>query len=330
MIALEEYQKAKEIVEKISQELRADFYIYNSSIEEKYVDNMILEITHCKQKGENVVLILTTLGGDSGSAYRLARFLEDTYKRFILFVFGRCKSAGTLLSLAADEIVMSELGELGPLDLQIPKDEDLGWHSSLNIQQSPSVISEHAYEIYRNGVNNLLEFVRGQEHLMSLKTAEDLAMEMAIKLMQPVAAQIDPLRLTAFNRRTKIVKEYGKRLNSKLSEGKIIDHLVDNYPEHGFVIDFQEANALFENVRKPTDPELYLSRIIHDWVRPCLEGIVYNFYDFLKATSEVSQDDSLSNSNEDQEYRENGKSDNKECFSNETAVAPASQRSEHG
>ena len=37
-----------------------------------------------------------------------------------------CKSAGTLLALGADEIIMSNLSELGPLDIQLP-DRDYIW-----------------------------------------------------------------------------------------------------------------------------------------------------------------------------------------------------------
>ncbi|NET40375.1 MAG: hypothetical protein F6K19_52000 [Cyanothece sp. SIO1E1] len=192
MITSEEYKKVKNLIDQISQELKADFYIYNSPIEESYVNNLILEITHRNQRQENAALILTTLGGDANSAYRLARFLKKTYNRFILFVFGRCKSAGTLLSLAADEIVMSELGELGPLDLQIPKEEDFGWYSSLNFQQSPGVIGEHAYTIFRIGVNNLLQFVGDQQNLISLKTAEELATTLRTDLggYSPVIKQL--------------------------------------------------------------------------------------------------------------------------------------------
>jgi ClpP class serine protease len=42
-------------------------------------------------------------------------------------VSGYCKSAGTLIALGANELAFGEHGELGPLDVQIAKrDEVLG------------------------------------------------------------------------------------------------------------------------------------------------------------------------------------------------------------
>ncbi|NET39795.1 MAG: hypothetical protein F6K19_48870 [Cyanothece sp. SIO1E1] len=146
---------------------------------------------------------------------------------------------------------------------------------------------------------------------------------MAIELMEPVAAQIDPLRLTEFNRRTKIAREYGKRLNPELYESGKIQSLVDGYPIHGFVIDFQEANDLFKNVRKPTNSEYDLSMSIHDCIQPCregIEGIVCNFDDFLRARFDISQDGSPDNLDDNQEYRGNGQPDNEEDSRNETAI----------
>jgi len=50
----------------------------------------------------------------------------------LLYVFGYCKSAGTLVAVAADQIVMSEFGQFGPLDVQLSdKNEIFGQTAAL-------------------------------------------------------------------------------------------------------------------------------------------------------------------------------------------------------
>lgn len=61
------------------------------------------------------LLLLSTLGGSSDAAYRLVRTLRRRYRHLTVYVDDLCKSGGMLLALAADELVMSDFGELGPL-----------------------------------------------------------------------------------------------------------------------------------------------------------------------------------------------------------------------
>jgi hypothetical protein len=65
----------------------------------------------------NCLLLLTSLGGSADAAYRLARTIKRLYCRLTVCVDDYCKGAGMLLALAADELVISDFGELGPLDL---------------------------------------------------------------------------------------------------------------------------------------------------------------------------------------------------------------------
>lgn len=77
------------------------------------------------------LLVLTTLGGDADAAYIIARYLRRRYDHFTVYVFGLCKSAGTLLALGAEEIVMGERGELGPIDIQVTSKDELSLSSGL-------------------------------------------------------------------------------------------------------------------------------------------------------------------------------------------------------
>ena len=58
--------------------------------------------------------------GDIEAAYLMARTLRRRFRIDAAYVPWLAKSASTMLCLAADEIVLAELGELGPLDAQSP------------------------------------------------------------------------------------------------------------------------------------------------------------------------------------------------------------------
>jgi hypothetical protein len=79
------------------------------------------------EKGSQLDLLLHTSGGDVDQAERIAllcRKRAGTKGSFRVIVPDSAKSAGTLICLAADEIVMGEPSELGPIDPQIVVSRD--------------------------------------------------------------------------------------------------------------------------------------------------------------------------------------------------------------
>ncbi|MBI3492251.1 MAG: hypothetical protein HY047_10790 [Acidobacteria bacterium] len=85
----------------------ADVLLVNSPIA-RPLDLTVLRMCRQHQRRENVLLVLITEGGDPDPAYRLARCLQDNYRRFSLFVSGYCKSAGTLVALGAHELIVAD------------------------------------------------------------------------------------------------------------------------------------------------------------------------------------------------------------------------------
>lgn len=259
-------------VEFVSEELDADVFLYSAEITDLNADTLINEIKETSPKRDNIVLILTTYGGDPDAAFRIARYIKRKYQKFTLFVFGSCKSAGTLLALGADEIVMSDFGELGPLDVQVTKDDDFRSESVLDIQQALSVIGSQAFEMFES---YLLKLISGTQALITTRTAADIASSMAVNLLSPISSQIDPLRLGEMNRLMNIALAYGQRLKPESIE--VIKNLIYNYPSHSFVIDYEEAKKLFSDVREPMDLEYELEEMILPLVRkPSSQEIILN------------------------------------------------------
>jgi len=65
---------------------------------------------------ENLDLFLYTRGGDTNSVWPLVNMCREFCEKFALLVPFRAHSAGTLIGLGADEIVMGPFGELSPID----------------------------------------------------------------------------------------------------------------------------------------------------------------------------------------------------------------------
>lgn len=69
--------------------------------------------------GCDIDLLIQTPGGDIDAAEKIVYMLRQRSKSLRVIVAERAKSAGTLIALAADELLMSDTSELGPIDPQI-------------------------------------------------------------------------------------------------------------------------------------------------------------------------------------------------------------------
>jgi hypothetical protein len=66
-----------------------------------------------------VDIYLETNGGRGEAAEEIVRFLRGNFSEVAFVVSGEAKSAGTIMVLSGDEILMTETGSLGPIDAQV-------------------------------------------------------------------------------------------------------------------------------------------------------------------------------------------------------------------
>jgi len=69
--------------------------------------------------GEALDLILETPGGSGEVAEDIIRLLRSRYDKLAVIVPGYAKSAGTIMAMAGDEILMEPASSLGPIDAQM-------------------------------------------------------------------------------------------------------------------------------------------------------------------------------------------------------------------
>lgn len=236
-----------------------DFLLLSASISRKLHHELALLLA-AERHHARCTIFLNTLGGDSDAGYRIARCLQEHYEHIRLVIPGYCKSAGTLIAIGAHELAIGDLGELGPLDMQIAKPTELLEHGSvLDITQALDAISAHTRSVF---FKVLIE-MRQQGHL-STRLAGELATAVATSVARPLYKQIDALTLGEYQRAGQIVKAYAERLcfvSKSLCEN-VIDYLIAAYPSHSFVIDRTEARELFNFVDCPSKEEAEICHIL--------------------------------------------------------------------
>ena len=248
-MAQEDFPKS---VEAVAEEHDADVFLFAGPLSEEsgndFKDKCPDEIGH-----PNVVLYLTTYGGDPSAAYRITRGLQHRYSsgKIVLIVDSMCKSAGTLMAVGAHTIAMSDRGELGPLDVQVgQRDEVFGFQSGLVAVQALQTLEEQSFSYFERGFVRLTTRSGGR---ITTRTAAELASSLTGKLFGELYGQLDPMRLGENYRQMLVSREYARRLAR--SRSVALDELITTYPSHGFVIDRMEAETLFPDVRELTKSE---------------------------------------------------------------------------
>lgn len=244
--------------------LDADVWFYAGPLV-KPGQESVMKVCSRHEKRRNAFLVLATYGGSPHVAYRIGRCLQNNYEKVIVCIDGPAMSAGTLLALAAHELVISDTGTLGPLDIQIPKEDELFQSTSgLAVSEAVSALMSEASSSFDMTLLDL-KFKSGGR--ITLRTAMETASNLTAQLFQPLFGQIDPVRLAEDARSMQMVQEYGERLARRSGnlQSEAVSDLVAGYPSHDFEIDRNEADeTLFRNVRAPHQRELALLETLRD------------------------------------------------------------------
>lgn len=253
-------EKYKKDILAIENQYSADVLVLSGNMFPPTDARLVSLLQRRALKRKNLILLLTTFGGSADIAYRIARSIQFHYNttsndkdrgEFLLFVPRYCKSAGTVIALGANKIFMPELAELGPIDVQLRKDDEVGdWTSGLTAIEAMSALQEKATALF---MKQFKDMRFGSETRFSTRMATDIATRLTIGLLEPVYAQIDPVKLGEIERFVRIAVEYAQRLATENVKENTIEHLVVGYPSHGFIIDRREAETLFKDVSVPCE-----------------------------------------------------------------------------
>jgi hypothetical protein len=224
-----------------------------------------------------VLVLLVTSGGDADAAYKIARALQRYYTRFSASIPGYCKSAGTIVATGAHELIIHDHGELGPLDVQMRKPDEL-WETSsgLTVMEALTTLEQQAYRMLEDC---FLSIKGGSGGQVTFKTATEVAVKTVTGLLHPVFEQIDPMHVGEAGRAMNVGSNYGERLGryGENLRPHALAQLVAGFSSHSFVIDREEAATYFENVREPTPDEEALADALGDAARIPLEQPAWGY-----------------------------------------------------
>jgi ATP-dependent protease ClpP protease subunit len=184
------------------------------------------------QNDDQVDLLLQTPGGDADAAEKLVVMTRARAAAFRLVVTDRAKSAGTLIALASDAILMSATSELGPIDPQVTINQPDG----------------------RTMTRPAQSFLDGLDQIKRDVTANGGQLNPAYF---PLLQQLDPALLDYCEKVKKRAEGFAQKwlkahmLKADHPTAEAIASQLANvkqYSSHGMVIDHREAQNLGLNV----------------------------------------------------------------------------------
>ena len=236
--------------DKVAEKMNADVFFLTGEITRTKAQKLELALKK-RRRRENALLVLVTQGGDPDAAFRIGRAFQNSYTKVSTLISGWCKSAGTLITLAGSSIYLDDLAELGPLDIQIAKQDELDEAASgLLVDATLRTLEQSTTRMFIN----FLRSIR-RDTGVTTKMAAELSAKMAVGLMGPIFGQIEPMKVGENARAMNITQMYGRRLvmiSKGLADISSLEFLVNSYPDHGFVIDRREASIIYKDVKEPT------------------------------------------------------------------------------
>ena len=258
-------QEIKKAANTYAEKEECDVLLFCGDIDDNAYEHL-KDSCHSRNRNNKILLILFTRGGDAHVAYRIGRCLQRCYKEVRIFVNGRCKSAGTLLAVSGHKLIIGDEGELGPIDVQQMRQDEL-WERASGLVESAAIdsLAQVSWDLFERMITEIKGMSFGR---ITFKTAAEAAAPIVSGALSPIFAQIDPLKMGETARALRISSQYAQILD-KLSknlrnEFMAIDKLVTGYPDHSFIIDREEANTLFKRVSAPDDILISLAEKLGD------------------------------------------------------------------
>lgn len=257
-----------DLYKEIEKQRESKLIVYTTSdrkgLETQIASDIIPIFTeHLDKIGDNgkISLFLYTRGGETLTAWSLVNLIRNFCKNFEVIIPFNCHSAGTLISLGANNIVMTKQATLGPIDPSV--------NGPLN-PMIPGINNPNArVPVSVEYVNAYLELAKSE---LGIKDESGLA-----NILINLSSHIHPLTLGQVYKSKSQIQMLAKKLlaNQKLGEEKeneIIKFLCSESGSHDYTIHRREAkDSLGLQIEKPS-MELYsIIKAIYDDIQKELE-----------------------------------------------------------
>lgn len=239
----------KELIEKLEKERNSRLITYITGDRQPFntriagdvvplLNKQLEKIEKCKK----ISLFLYTSGGDMLAPVRIVKLIRNHCEEFEVLAPYKAHSAGTLICLGADKIVMGKLGELTPVDPstghpfnpQNPNDQKQRLEISVEDLNSYFLFAKEKAGVKDDQMGEVYKLLVDKLHPLSIGNAYR-AYRMARMLTE---------RLLSLHMNIEKEKEKVK---------KIVKEITGDITIHAYPIDREEAKELGLNIEKPTD-----------------------------------------------------------------------------
>ncbi len=211
-----------------------------------YFINQLDRIGSCKK----LILYLYTRGGDTSAAWNIVNLLKMYGDELEVIVPHKAHSAGTIISLGANRIIMTKQATLSPIA------------PSITTPLNPQISDGNLVPVSVEAVNGYLDYARDELHIDDQKILSDIFMKLS--------DCVSPLVLGEVYRSRSQIKMLAKRLlvNQNLDESeiqKVVEFLCSESGSHDYTINRREArDSLKLNVEKPTPGQYKIIKAVYD------------------------------------------------------------------
>lgn len=184
-------------------------------------------------KVENIDLLLYSSGGDTMVPWRLVSMIREYCDKFSVLIPYKAHSSATMISLGADEIVMSDLSEISPID-----------PSTANVFNP--IDPQNPQNRIPISVEDVMAYFDLAKNKFGIKSDQELT-SIFNKFVE-ANPQIHPLALGNINRTHNLIRVLAKRLlkshKAPMKEDEIdktVDYFTEKLYSHQYFIGRKEA-----------------------------------------------------------------------------------------
>lgn len=235
----------------------------------------LLVLKEAEPKTERIDLFLYTRGGDVSVPWRIVTMIREFYSDFSVLIPYKAHSAGTMIALGADKIVMGKKAELSPIDPTLVR----------------AVIGESTVPPPEISVEDVTSYISFMRERANITDQSALA-----QVVSQLASHLTPLTLGSVNRQYSHIRLVARKLltsrKEKIEEGRIgtiIETLTEKMYSHGHAIGRMEATELGLPVDNPEEN---------------LEALIWNLYQeyerLLQLTEPIDAEELLTRENKEE------------------------------
>ena len=228
-----------ELIKKIEEQTDSKVLVYftgdRKGLETRISSDVIPFIyKHLEKFGTvpKINLLIYTTGGITISGYGIVNMIREYCEEYGIIIPFKCLSTGTLMTLGANTVIMSKMGQLGPVD------------PSLEHPLGPGIQHPQNPALKVNVPVNVEDVVSFFD--LAKKEAKTNSEEEFTKILTILAGGIHPLVLGAVNRSRNEIRFLAKTLlkqhiSDEVNIDRIVKTLIEERFSHNYLIGRREA-----------------------------------------------------------------------------------------